>query len=117
MNNYKVSICFGFVVMNIVVYLILAIYLDQVTNIYIYHIYNIYINHDFLLKFKKQVIPNEFGKKKHPLFFLDCFRSNNRRPISPKPRNKPSESASPALDPDTVKKKHHLNFSLFFYKK
>jgi len=30
LDNYKVSICFGFVVLNFIVYLILAIYLDQV---------------------------------------------------------------------------------------
>ena len=43
--NYKVTTCYLMLLLNMIVFLILGIYLDQ-------------------------VFPNEFGKKKHPLFFL-----------------------------------------------
>jgi ATP-binding cassette subfamily A (ABC1) protein 3 len=47
--NYSVSICITMHILNILFYALIAIYLDQ-------------------------VFPNEWGKKKHPLFFLQCGR-------------------------------------------
>ena len=49
--NYKVSTCYWMLLLNIVIFFILGVYLDQ-------------------------VFPNEFGKKKHPLFFL---RSSSKK--------------------------------------
>jgi len=50
-NEYNISFGFFMLIMNVFIYAILAIYLDL-------------------------VFPNEFGNKKHPLFFLDYCRSN-----------------------------------------
>ena len=44
-NNYSISIYVGLSFVNIFFFLIFGLYLDQ-------------------------VFPNEFGKKKHPLFFI-----------------------------------------------
>lgn len=44
-NNYNFETFFGFEFLNIIIFSILSIYLDQ-------------------------VFPNEFGQKKHPLFFI-----------------------------------------------
>ena len=48
----------------------------------------------------KKVIPNEFGKKKHPLFFLNCFRSQNDAKTSRQitPKNHKIELSSPEAD-------------------
>ena len=45
-NNYKISTFFAFEFLDIVIFVILSLYLDQ-------------------------VFPNEFGRKKHPLFFIN----------------------------------------------
>ena len=47
-DNYKLETYFTFEFINIVIFSILSIYLDQ-------------------------VFPNEFGQKKHPLFFVTCL--------------------------------------------
>ena len=57
--NYKVTTCYLMLLLNIIVFLILGIYLDQ-------------------------VFPNEFGKKKHPLFFLKCQTKSNKIKIEEK---------------------------------
>lgn len=53
-NNYQATTGIAFLVFNIVLWLTLGIYLDQ-------------------------VFPNEFGSKRHPLFFLDCFFSKKQK--------------------------------------
>lgn len=54
-QNYSVGICMGFCALNIVVFFLLALYLDQ-------------------------VFPNEWGAKRNPFFFITCcFR---RKPKS-----------------------------------
>jgi ATP-binding cassette subfamily A (ABC1) protein 3 len=50
-SKYSISIYIGMTFVNIIFFLILGLYLDQ-------------------------VFPNEFGKKKHPLFFIKCFFKN-----------------------------------------
>ncbi|CAD8078613.1 unnamed protein product [Paramecium primaurelia] len=52
-NNYSISIAWTWHIINIIAYLILAIYLDQ-------------------------VFPNEWGVKKHPLFFISWIWEKNR---------------------------------------
>lgn len=52
--NYRVSTCFYMLFLNLCLFTILGLYLDQ-------------------------VFPNEFGKKKHPLFFLSCLFQKNPR--------------------------------------
>lgn len=52
-NGYAVSTSIGFFILNIAFYGLSFIYLDQ-------------------------VFPNEFGRKKHPLFFLDCCLKRNK---------------------------------------
>ncbi|CAD8082367.1 unnamed protein product [Paramecium sonneborni] len=52
-NNYSISIAWTWHMINIIVYLVLAIYLDQ-------------------------VFPNEWGVKKHPLFFINWIWQKNR---------------------------------------
>ena len=47
-EKYSISIYIGMAIVNILFFLIFGLYLDQ-------------------------VFPNEFGKKKHPLFFIKCF--------------------------------------------
>ena len=47
-EKYSLSIYIGMTIVNILFFLIFGLYLDQ-------------------------VFPNEFGKKKHPLFFIKCF--------------------------------------------
>ena len=47
-DNYSMSMAYGMYIVNLITYIILALYLDQ-------------------------VFPNEWGNKKHPLFFLPCF--------------------------------------------
>lgn len=47
-NNYSLAISFGMMFVNIIIFGLLAFYLDQ-------------------------VFPNEFGKKRHPCFFFPCL--------------------------------------------
>ncbi|EAR99563.1 ABC transporter family protein (macronuclear) [Tetrahymena thermophila SB210] len=56
-NNFDVQTQILMNLLNIAVFAILAVYLDQ-------------------------VIPNEFGRKRKPLFFLDCFLKKNKVAIS-----------------------------------
>eukprot|EP00828_Plagiopyla_frontata_P010922 TRINITY_DN1596_c0_g1_i2.p2 TRINITY_DN1596_c0_g1~~TRINITY_DN1596_c0_g1_i2.p2 ORF type:complete len:320 (-),score=35.73 TRINITY_DN1596_c0_g1_i2:34-993(-) len=52
--NYRVSTCFYMLILNFFIFTIMGLYLDQ-------------------------VFPNEFGKKKHPLFFLSCLFPNKSK--------------------------------------
>jgi len=45
-NNYKLQTYFAFEFLDLIIFVVLSLYLDQ-------------------------VFPNEFGRKKHPLFFLN----------------------------------------------
>ena len=53
-NNYKVQTYFVFEFINLVIFILLSLYLDQ-------------------------VFPNEFGQKRHPLFFLNWLKLKKKR--------------------------------------
>ena len=53
-EKYSISIYIGMTIVNILFFLIFGLYLDQ-------------------------VFPNEFGKKKHPLFFIKCFFASKQQ--------------------------------------
>ena len=58
-DNYKLETFFAFEFINIIIFSIFSIYLDQ-------------------------VFPNEFGQKKHPLFFINWIWKGKSRPPSQK---------------------------------
>ena len=61
-NNYKLETFFSFMFINIVIFSILSIYLDQ-------------------------VFPNEFGQKKHPLFFIRWMWMKKSKPVDDSAKN------------------------------
>lgn len=73
-NKYSVSIQIYMTILNIIVFLVLAFYLDQ-------------------------VFPNEWGHKRHPLFFLECFFK----------RNKKSQQAQQLIDDREAQGHAHAN--------
>jgi len=52
-NNYAISTAYTFVIINLIFWIIISLYLDQ-------------------------VFPNEFGQKKHPLFFIHYFMKKKK---------------------------------------
>lgn len=71
-DNYKISICFGFVWLNIILYFFGAMYFDQVYFLF-------FINNLKIIK----ILKNEFGARKSPLFFLEYFFKREKTPIKP----------------------------------
>lgn len=60
-ENYRISTAYLMTLANILIFFVLSFYFDQ-------------------------VIPNEWGLKKHPLFFLDCILKKKAKPQQPQPQ-------------------------------
>lgn len=59
-NNYNMQTYFGFMFINLIIFGVLSIYLDQ-------------------------VFPNEFGQRRHPLFFLDWLLKRSSKDSKKEP--------------------------------